>query len=141
MKALGKRVAKSTGRALLEDYSVKHTQPHFYEEYVQKSDKAVNLTDIVGKPIELSVDLNKNEEKSKKKTLSPTEALAAAPDVEELTSPVAASAGDHAKLELCDDATKDLAAARLPSPSERAKDRDVSTKTKRPSDPCLEPEY
>lgn len=138
MKALGKRVAKSTGRALLEDYSVKSTQPHFYEEHVQKSEKsAVNLLDIVGKPIELAVDLRKNDKS--RSSLSPTAAVGA--DVEELTSPVGALAGDDAKLELCDDVTKDLAVVESPPALERAKEKDALSKTKRPSDPCLEPDY
>merc|ERR1712142_734282 len=115
------------GRALLEDYSVKSTQPHFYEEHVQKSEKsAVNLLDIVGKPIELAVDLRKNDKS--RSSLSPA-------------APVGALAGDDAKLELYDDVTKDLAVVESPPALERAKEKDALSKTKRPSDPCLEPDY
>jgi len=159
VKALGKRVAKSTGRALLEDYSLKNTQPHFYEEYVKKSEKtaAVNLLDIVGKPIELAVDLKqKASEDGKVKLSTGATAAASTPsggDVDELTSPVMVDAGDDAKLELCEDVADELTAMEKDSPSIDAPPtstvEDATTenrrrqfcKAKRPSDTCLESEY
>jgi len=164
VKALSKRVAKSTGRALLEDYSVKNTQPHFYEEHLNQSEKsaAVNLLDIVGKPIELAVDLKRKgsnvvDGKLGKSDAGASSAIADAvtspADVDELTSPVAAIAGDDAKLELCDDVAEELTAMKKRSPktdeptSPLAEDASAESrrrqfnKTKRPSDTCLESEY
>ena len=140
-------MAKSTGRALLEDYSVKNTQPHFYEEHLQKSDKAVNLLDIVGKPIELAADLRgKGEDKTpppKSLAGATTTTTPSSEDVEELTSPVVAMTGDGAKLELCDEVTKDLTPTEAPSKEADvgARGNDRRCRAQRPSETCLEPEY
>lgn len=160
---MSKRVAKSTGRALLEDYSVKKTQPHFYEDHVEKSKKNVNLLDIVGKPIELAVDLKQKSidaaHAHMKKSAATSSAASSAAvsavsspvaDVDELTSPLEAVGGDYAKLQLCDEVADELSAMKGSAFNESPLLADEATadsrrrdfcNAKRPSDTCLEPEY
>ena len=128
---------------------MKNTQPHFYEEHVQKSEKSVNLLDIIGKPIELASDLKQKGGDEVDGKLGKSTSAA---DVDELTSPVMAITGDDAKLELCVDVDEELTAMKgsasidesLSSVTDDASAesrRRQFNKAKRPSDTCLESEY
>jgi len=138
-KALAKRVAKSTGRAILDDYSVEKTQPSFYENFSAKNN-GVKLTDFVGKPIELSTV------KSKEGGCATT---ASAADVDELTSPdqtsPVLSTSDDVKLQLHDAFAEDentpIQSQPYCSSEKRPINEKDTVKHQRSSETCLEPDY
>lgn len=143
-KALAKRVAKTTGRAILEDYSVKKTQPHFYEDFIENSSGDVKAEDLVGKPINLRA-LDEIHEK-RIETMLKQEVAGGREEVEDLEDGQTLNLPhtQEAKLQLLDDAmsiSDDVGVGPKSHEQVGASKEDNFEPTDRKKKTCLETEY